>query len=383
MAMSRLRGSVWALVAGLGAAILPGVASAQSVAAQQPAAQRSAVVLPFEGEATEDLLGSAEATLRGALLARGITTPDRAAVNIGMGLTPPTDPLGIGRAAHIMGATYALRGQVRPLTGQYNLSLTLVDAATGRSATREENVPDEGAGEVYGRMLDALLDPSTWGPPPVDPAVEREAAARRQAEADAARQRDADAAAATQRAADEAARRSAADAAAHPVRRFDAGGPFSLAGGLMAGGRLSGVHQPTGPVRNGTAPAEATAAAVALRVDGSYGIAALNGLELAASVMLLTVPTSALGLGVGAQYTFPTSGRLPLRGTAGVLVGLWQGLSGARATTAWINPFVRAEWGFTPAVAAYLGLSLDIAPADNGGVTSLGVMAGVRVRFGS
>ena len=119
------------------------------------------------------------------------------------------------------------------------------------------------------------------------------------------------------------------------------------------------------------------------RVDGSYGIAALNGLELAASVMLLTVPTSALGLGVGAQYTFPTSGRLPLRGTAGVLVGLWQGLSGARATTAWINPFVRAEWGFTPAVAAYLGLSLDIAPADNGGVTSLGVMAGVRVRFGS
>jgi hypothetical protein len=99
--------------------------------------------------------------------------------------------------------------------------------------------------------------------------------------------------------------------------------------------------------------------------------------------MILTTPTTAVGIGAGAQYTFPSSGRLPLRGTAGVLLGVWQGASGARATTLWFNPYVRAEWGFTPTVAAFAGISLDVAPADNGGVTALGFMAGARFRLGA
>ena len=90
-----------------------------------------------------------------------------------------------------MGATQVIRPALRPLAGQYNLSLTLIDAASGRTATREETIPHEGAGEVIGRMLDALLDPAGWSAPPVDPAIAREAEARRLAEEEAARQRQA------------------------------------------------------------------------------------------------------------------------------------------------------------------------------------------------
>jgi hypothetical protein len=371
-------------------ALLVGVIAAPSPAAAQPvapAAQRVVVLLPFEGTATADLVADAESTVRGALLARGARLPDRAAINLGLGLTPPTDTAALARAAQSMGATLVLRATVRPFAGQYNLSLTLVDAASARTATREESIPHEGGGEVVGRMLDALLDPASWSAPPVDPAIAREAEARRLAAEEAERQRVAAAAAAAagaqQRAADEARRQREADERAHPVRGYADGGPVAVGLSLVAGGRLSGVRQPTGTVLSGNAPTDASGAAVALRAEGAYALGAVRGLELAAALMILTTPTTAVGVGAGAQYTFPSSGRLPLRGTAGVLLGVWQGASGARATTLWLNPFVRAEWGFTPTVQAFVGLSLDVAPADNGGVTSLGVMAGVRFRLGA
>lgn len=381
----RRRGATAALAVLLGGVCLaPSTAMAQTGASSQPAAQRVVVLLPFEGSGTQDLVADAEATVRGALIARGVRLPDRAAINLGLGLSPPTDPAALARAAQGMGATQVIRAALRPLAGQYNLSLTLIDAASGRTATREEAIPHEGAGEVIGRMLDALLDPAGWSAPPVDPAVAREAEARRLAEEEAARQRQAtEAEAARRRAEDEARQRREADERAHPVRGYADGGPFSVGLSLVAGGRLSGVRQPSGMVISGNAPAEASGAAVSLRAEGSYAIGAVPGLEAAAAFMILTTPTTAVGLGAGAQFTFPSSGRLPLRGTAGVLVGLWQGVSGARATTLWLNPYVRAEWGFSPMVQAFVGLSLDVAPADNGGLTALGVMAGVRFRLGA
>ena len=381
----RRRGAVAALAILLGSVcVAPSTAAAQTAVPAQPAAQRVVVLLPFEGSATQDLLADAEATVRGALLARGARLPDRAAINLGLGLSPPSDTAALAQAAQGMGATQVIRATLRPLTGQYNLSLTLIDAASGRTATREESIPEEGSGEVIGRMLDALLDPANWSAPPVDPAIAREAEARRLAEEEAARQRQAtEAEAARRRAEDEARQRREADERAHPVRGYADGGPFSAGLSLVAGGRLSGVRQPSGMVLSGNAPAEASSAAVALRAEGSYAIGAVPGLEAAAAIMLLTTPTTAVGLGAGAQFTFPSSGRLPLRGTAGLLLGLWQGVSGARATTLWLNPYVRAEWGFSPMVQAFVGLSLDVAPADNGGLTALGVMAGVRFRFGA
>ncbi len=386
MAPTGRRRGAWAALAILlgGVCLAPSTAAAQTAVPAQPAAGRVVVLLPFEGSATQDLVADAEATVRGALLARGARLPDRAAINLGLGLTPPGDTAALARAAQGMGATQVIRATLRPLTGQYNLSLTLVDAATVRTATREESIPAEGSGEVIGRMLDALLDPANWSEPPADPALAREAEARRLAEEEAARQRQAtEAEAARRRAEDEARQRREADERAHPVRGYADGGPFSAGLSLVAGGRLSGVRQPSGMVLSGNAPTEASSAAVALRAEGSYAINAVPGLEAAAAFMILTTPTTAVGLGAGAQFTFPSSGRLPLRGTAGLLLGLWQGVSGARATTLWLNPYVRAEWGFTPMVQAFVGLSLDVAPADNGGLTALGVMAGVRFRFGA
>lgn len=365
----------------LGAAALrPSPAGAQPAA--QPAAQRVVIVLPFEGSANADLQANAEATVRGALIARGARLPDRPSVNVGLGLSPPSEPVALARLTRGMGATAVLRATLRPFSGQYSLSITLLDAATARSATREESIPEEGAGEVVGRMIDALLDPANWGPPPPDPEAEA-ARQRAEAEAEAARQRAAaDAEAARRRAEDEARRRREEDERAHPVRGYADGGPFALGASLVAGGRLSGVPTPSGTVLSGNAPTEASSAAVALRAEGAYAFSGVRGLEATAALMLLFTPTTAVGIGVGAQYSFPSSGRLPLRGTAGVTLGLWQGASGARATTLWFNPYVRAEWGFSPTVAAFVGLSLDVAPADNGGVTSLGAMAGVRFRLG-
>ncbi len=380
----RLRVLVTLAAVGL---LAPALSVAQPAPAQQPAAQRVVVLLPVDGTATADLQTTVESTLRGALIARGSRLPDRAAINLGLGLSPPTETTALARAAQTMGATTVLRATLRPFTGQYSLSLTLIDTASTRTATRDEIVHNEDAGEVVGRMLDALLDPANWSAPPVDPAIEREAEAARQraaAEAEAARQRAlTDEETARRRAAEEAQRQREADERAHPVRGYADGGPFAVGLSLVAGGRLSGVQQPSGMVLSGNAPTEASSAAVAIRAEGAYAFGGVRGLEATAAFMLLTTPTTAIGIGVGGQYTFPSSGRLPLRGTAGVTLGLWQGASGARATTLWFNPYVRAEWGFTPTVAAFVGLSLDVAPADNGGVTALGAMMGVRFRLGS
>lgn len=375
----------WAL-AGLclGGLVAPTVAAAQTPApAAVPAQGQTVAVLAFGGTATQDRLADVEATVRGSLLARGARVPDRQSVNMGLGVSPPRDALGLARAGQSMGATHVLSGEVVPFAGQYNLTLTLYEVPSGRSATQARNVGDHVAGEAVAEMLDALFAPGALGPAPVDPDAARRAEEERRAAEE--RQREAaarDAEAQRRRAAEEAERRRRAEDAARPVRRYDAGGPISLGGSLHFGGLLSDTRTVPTMVISGTAPGEASTTVFALRFEAAYALNAVRGLELAGALSLLAAPTSAFSMGVGAQYTFPASGRLPLRGTAGVLVGVWQGITGARATALWLAPFVRAEYGFTPRVAAFAGLSLEAAPAD-GGVTTLAFAVGARVRFGT
>jgi len=340
-------------------------------------------VLSFGGTATQDRLADVEATVRGSLLARGARVPDRQSVNMGLGVSPPRDALGLARAGQSMGATHLLRGEVVPFAGQYNLTLTLYEVPSGRSATQARNVGDHVAGEAVAEMLDALFQPSALGPAPVDPDAARRAEEAQRAEAE--RQRTAatrEAEAQRRRAEEEAAARRRAEDLAHPVRAYDAGGPISLGLSLHAGGLLSSTRAVPTMVIAGNAPGEGASGMFAMRFEAGYALQAVRGLELAGAVSILTAPTSAFSMGVGAQYSFPAQGRLPLRATAGLLVGVWQGITGARATALWLAPFVRAEYSFTPRVAAFAGLSLEAAPAD-GGVTTLAFAAGARIRFGS
>lgn len=380
--MNRTRIALFALSLSF-AALAPSVSFAQTTTATQPAQQPMVVVLPFSGNATQDLLDDAAAVVRNALLARGARVPDRSAVATMMGVDTPRDAQSIAGFGRNMGATQVISGQVRPLAGQYSLTLTLTDVASSRQATREGNVGEDNPGESVGVMIAALFDPAALGPAPVDPEEERrraEEAQRRAAEeqrrAEEARRAEADRA---RRAEEE---RQRAYEAANPMRPYAQGGPVALGFNLQLGGLASGTREtPTG-VRPGAQLSEPSSLALLLRIDGAYALTAVQGLELTAAAMLMTSPTTALGLGVGGQYTWPSAGRSRFRGTGGALIGLFQGLSGARLTTVWLEPFVRAQYDFTPTIAATAGLAFDIAPGDNGGVTTVTVTAGVRVRLG-
>jgi hypothetical protein len=267
---------------------------------------------------------------------------------------------------------------VRLLSGQYTLTLTLIEGNTGRSARQERNVPEDEAGPTVASMLDALFAPNAMGPAPEDPEARRRAdeEARQRAEAEA------------RRAADEEARRRAAAVTPPPAttpavtRDFDARSPLSIGLALMPGGRISdGRAAPTNLISR-TAPSEPGAGAFLLRAEVGYSIRSVRGLEVVGALGFMTTPSAAMFLGGGAQFTFPASSRLPIRGTAGVALGLFQGFSGARVTTLWLNPFVRAEYTFgSSPFSAFAGLSFDIAPAGDGGVTTLTAMLGARFRI--
>ncbi len=381
--MNRARVTLFAL--SLGAiSLAPSISLAQTPTSAQPAQQPMVVVLPFAGNATQDLLDDAAAVVRNALLARGARVPDRSAVATMMGVDAPRDAQSIAGFGRNMGATQVISGQVRPLAGQYSLTLTLTDVASSRQATREGNVGEDNPGEAVGVMIAALFDPAALGPAPVDPEEERrraEEAQRRAADeqrrAEEARRAEAERA----RRAEEERRR--AYEAANPLRPYAQGGPVALGFNLQLGGLASATRETPTAVRPGAQLTEPSSLALMLRLDGAYALRAVQGLELTAAAMLMTSPTTALGIGVGGQYTWPSEGRSRFRGTGGALIGLFQGLSGARLTTVWLEPFVRAQYDFTPVVAATAGLAFDIAPGDNGGVTTVTVTAGVRVRLGS
>lgn len=338
--------------------------------AAQPMAQRTVVVLPFRGRATHERIDEVERAVRAVLASRGARVPDAAAVRAAMGVDAPRDAQSVAGFGRNLAGTHVIVGEVQPFAGQYNLTLTLTEVATARVATRQDNVGDSDAGAVLARMLDALFDPASLGPAPVDPEEERRRREAEQQRAEAERRRTEEQArqAAEQRRRAEAERQRRFEAE-NPERRFDQGGPVGIGVGLHLGGHFSG--------RPG-----ASSTAFLLRAEGSYAIRAAPGLEVLGAVMLMTTPTTALGVGGGAQFTFPARGRGRFRGTGGVVLGLFQGLSGAQLTTAWIEPYVRAEFHATGALAVFAGLSLDAAPGDNGGLVALTGAAGVRLRVG-
>lgn len=385
------------LVAGSCVLLATAAASAQTQPAQpappaqpaqtQPSAppwrQLTVVLLPFRGRATQDLIQDAENAVREALTAHGVTVPDAVAVQMNLGVDAPRDPTSIAGFGRTMRATHVITGEVQPFAGQYNLSLTVVEASSARSARREENVGDTNDQAAINRLLDGLFDPSALGAAPVDPEEERRRleAERRRQEDEARARADRERQEAERRRREEEERQRRLDAES-PVRAFDAGGPVGLGAGLSFGGLLSGGRPaPTGAV-SGTQPSDPSSLAFALRIEGAYALSAAPGLELAGAAMLMLSPTTAFGLGVGAQYNFPASSRSRFRGTGGARVGLFQGVSGARITTVWIDVFARAEFLITPGVAVFAGLELDAAPGDNGGVTALSASAGVRLRLG-
>lgn len=335
-------------------------------------------VLPFTGRATQDLLLDAENVVRAALSARGSTVPDRVAVGMMLGVSAPSDPQSIVGFGRSLRATHVLTGSVTPLTGQYNVHLTLYEVANGRSARQEGNVGDDNVREVVAQMVAALFDPAAMGPPPVDPEEQRRQEEERRRQEEQRRQeeerRRQDEA---RRRADEARRRQDAFNRNNPERRIDDAGPVGLGAGLTFGGVLSGSDT-TG---NGL-PRNRSSFASALRVEVSYALRGVAGLELTGNVLWMFAPSTALGLGAGAQYTFPAVTRGRFRGTAGALIGLFQGISGAQITTVWFEPFARFEVSITPGATAYAGLTLDVAPGDNGGVTALSALVGVRFRLG-
>lgn len=368
-------------LAGVAVIAAPAVVCAQVT--PSPDANRTVAVVPFTGGATADLMGDIEAAVRGSLLARGARVPPRDAVLVGLGVTPPHDALGYAHMGQSMSATHVLVGTVTPLAGQYNLTLTLYEASSGRSAQQARNIGEGDTGPLVNEMLTALFEPSALGPAPVDPDAQRRADEERrrqeaQAQADAQRRAEEEA----RRRADEERQRREREERDHPVRRYDQAGPIALGASLTVGGRLSGTSTPSAMALHGQVPA-ASGVASLLRIEAAYALSAVRGLELTAAFMVMMSPTNAIGLGAGAQYTVPSSGRFPLRGTFGATVGLFQGVSGARATTVWLSPFARAEYGITPAVNVFAGVSLDVAPAGTGGVTTLGFTAGLRVRFGN
>ncbi len=145
---------------------------------------------------------------------------------------------------------------------------------------------------------------------------------------------------------------------------------------------MSGTRSAPAAPRPGAQLSDPSSLALMLRAEGAYALRAVSGLEIAGALMLMTSPTTAMGFGAGAQYTYPSTSRGRFRGTAGALLGLFQGFSGARITTVWLEPYVRAQYDFTPSIAATAGVALDLAPGDNGGVVTLSVTAGVRFRLG-
>jgi hypothetical protein len=347
---------------------------------QPGATQQVVALLPFRGSATQDLLDDADAAVRSALQSRGVRVFDRTAVNAMLGVDAPRDAQNVAGFGRNMGATHVISATVQPLSGQYNLTLVLTEVATARTATQSANIGDDNHQQAIGEMLRALFDPAALGPPPVDPEEERRRleAERQRAEAERLRQE------ALQQSEAERRRREQANQQQqwerdHPTRSYAAGGDFALGVTLQPGVLLS----ETRAVPAGTTLSSPSSFALGLRAEGAYVLRAVAGLEVLGALLLTTTPTTALGIGGGAQFTFPSESRGHWRATAGATLGLFQGLSGARSTTVWVSAYARAQYELSSTLALIAGVSLDIAPGGNGGITALSATVGARVRIGN
>ncbi len=348
-----------------------------SVACAQPSSL--VVALPFDGNATDELLDAAYLATRSALVARGATVPERTTVRAALPVAPPTDRQGLVALGRSMGGTHVLTGHVTPLTGQYNLELTLYEIATGRAARVTGNVGFQAESERIAQMVAGLFAPDAMQPTPEELA-EREAERLRQErarrDAEEARRQEAERARAREAQAreEEARRRALADSERRVAQRFAAGGVFSASLAGQFGGRL------TAPAANRPPSAPApTSLAVALRADALYAIAPSIGFEVGAVLGVMTSPSVAVLLGPTARINLPTRGPLPLRASAGLAIGLFGNASGSQTNTLWTAIDARAEYDFAPGVSAFAGASADIAP---GALSNLSALVGARMRFG-
>jgi hypothetical protein len=349
----------------------PSIANAQ--------ASSLVVALPFDGNATDELLDSAYLSARAALVARGATVPERSTVRAALPVAPPTDRRGLVAFGRSMGGTHLLTGHVTPLTGQYNLELNLYELSTGRAARSTANVGLQEETEQIARMVADLFAPDAMQPTPEELAERDAERARReqaQREADEARRLEAERARAreAQARADEARRRAQAEAERRVTQRFAAGGVISVSLAGHLGGRL------TAPASNRPPGAPApTALAASLRTDALYAIAPSIGLELGAVVGVMTSPSVAALLGPTVRINLPTRGALPLRGSAGFAIGLFGNATGSQTSTLWMALDARAEYDLASTFSLFAGANLDVAP---GALTNLSALVGARLRFG-
>lgn len=357
-------------------------AVATTVCATPSAQAQSAqlvVAFPFSGNATEELLDTSYLAARAALVARGVTVPERTTVRAALPVAPPTDTAGIVAFGRSMGGTHVLTGRVTPLTGQYNLELRLYDVSNSRTATVTENVGLQEESEVIAQMVARLFAPGAMQPSPEEQA-RLDAERRRQEEerraAEEARRREEQAAREReqQARAQEARRREEAERLRQLNNRFAAGGLVSVSLNGQVGGRV------TAPA--GTRPAGAptpTALAAGFRAEGSYAVAPRWGIEVGGTIGVTTSPSIAVLLAPVARINLPARGPLPLRGSVGLAAGLYAATSGNQIATLWAALDARAEYDIVPAFTLVAGAVVDIAP---GALVTIGGTLGVRLHFG-
>jgi hypothetical protein len=361
------------------ASMMSAVIVVLSASTAQAQSAQLVVALPFTGNATEDLLDTAYLATRAALVARGVSVPERTLVRAALPVAPPTDTAGLVAFGRSMGGTHVLTGRVTPLTGQYNLELRLYDVSNSRTATVSENVGLQEESEVVARMVARLFAPDAMQPSPEE--RERlEAERRRQEEErraqEEARRREREEAAERERRAreEESRRRAEAERVRQLNNRFAAGGRVALSVTAQLGARVTAPPSP----RPAGAP-EPTALAAAFRAEGTYAIVPQYGIELGGALGLTTSPAVALLLAPVARLHVPTRGAIALRASIGLAAGLYASTSGNQVATFWGAVDARAEYDVIPALTLVAGGVADFAP---GALVTLGATVGVRVRFG-
>ncbi len=376
---ARRRGALASAAIACVVTLCPFAAIAQSAApSSAPSAQSVLLVqMPFTGDAMPDLLQIAEDSTRNALLARGSQGPDRSTVRGALPVSAPTDTAGFVAFGRSMGGTHVLTGRVAPLAGQYNLELHLYDVATSRMASQQRNIGDGEETTVIPQMLEALFAPGAMQPSPEEQAraeaerrAREEEAARRVREEAARRERE-------ERArVDEARRRREEAERNRRIYRLDEGGPWSVGAGLQLGGRFTPVVLPNGlPAARAPSPL-----LFAVRIEGLYGALPAYGLEVGATASLVFAPTSAFAIGATGRFWFPWRAYVPARGGIGVTAGLFQGITGARATSGWLSFDLRGEYDVSPVATLWAAAVIDSVPGLFGSFAGL---VGVRFHAGA
>ncbi len=337
------------------------------------------VAIPFDGNATDELLDGAFLAARASLVARGYAVTERDVVRSALGVARPTEHAAIVSFGRSMGGTHVLTGHVTPLTGQYNLELLLLDVATSRFARSSRNVGFSEEQTVIAEMVASL-----WAPGAMQPSADEQARLdaerrrledeQRRLEAERLRLEEQQRLEAQQRAQREAQARLEQERQRAIGNRFAGGGVLGLGLTFQVGTRLNeAAARPAG------AP-PTTALTSAFRVDGLYALAPRLGLEGGASIWMVTSPMVAVGLAGAMRVNLPVRPSVPVRASLGATAGLFAGISGNRATTFWGGLDARAEYDIAPQFSLYAGGAVDVAP---GAITVLTAQVGFRLHVGA